>query len=226
MQRILPIWRCKSKCRVYTSDDKPKDGRCGECEEKLYRTIPLRRGEPHCFHCSACKTTFATKPVHRKGIRWHCPSCGEPKVSAYGITSKFLQELMQKEASEEERQSLDVLALVSKDNPFDFTKTIKNLLGAQVAVNAGAFEANRLGEILSKRRTIEKGDTFIDQAVPDIKRFNVRAQMVMDMLLVKNLLEAAGLSDFVKPALERILDARLLPSVSGHSLSKSPRDKV
>jgi hypothetical protein len=128
-----------------------------------------------------------------------CPDCETPTVSAWGCDEQYLAKL------QGERDA-------RKPAPYQFGRTVKKVFQATNSVSKAAFRAEQLAERLSQRRP-KDGDSkgYIDAVEFDISRFNIRAQMVVDMVMVKSLLEEAGMESYVDGALNRILDSRLGP---------------
>jgi hypothetical protein len=104
-----------------------------------------------------------------------CPDCETPTVSAWGCDEQYLAKL------QGERDA-------RKPAPYQFGRTVKKVFQATNSVSKAAFRAEQLAERLSQRRP-KDGDSkgYIDAVEFDISRFNIRAQMVVDMVMVKSL---------------------------------------
>ncbi len=194
-ERILPAWRCpEGHSGVYT-----EPGRCSKCHTKLEAFTPLS-DLPHIFRCKTCRKIFTEEPRKKHGHLWVCPECEKPTVSAWGCDEAYLAKFQ-----EDQKPAA----------AYQFGRTVKHVFQATNAVSKAAFRAEQLAERLSQRRPKDKdAKGFIDQVEFDISRFNIRAQMVVDMVMVKSLLEEAGLGSYVEGALTRILDSRLGPRVA------------
>lgn len=193
-ERILPAWRCpEGHSGVYT-----EPGRCSKCHTKLQKFTPVS-DLPHIFRCKTCRKVFTEAPSKPHGHLWMCPTCKTPTVSAWGCDEKYLARYQSKEAPK-------------KPPSNQFGRTVKTVFQTTNAVSRAAFRAEQLAERLSKRRPKDSDDKgYIDAVEFDISRFNQRAQMVVDMVMVRSLLEESGLGDYAHEALLRILDARLGP---------------
>ncbi|NIT79731.1 MAG: hypothetical protein GWN58_33785 [Anaerolineae bacterium] len=197
-QRILPAWRCANSKHsgVYT-----EPGRCSRCHEKLEKFTPVS-DLPHIFRCKTCRKVFTKAPSKPHGHVWTCPDCDTPTVYAWGCDEAYLSKFKGQEEAQKPPAG------------YQFGRTVKKVFQATNAVSKAAFRAEQLAERLSQRRPKDKdAKGFIDQVEFDISRFNIRAQMVVDMVMVRSLLEEAGLEAYVEGALNRILDSRLGPRV-------------
>jgi hypothetical protein len=196
-ERILPAWRCpEHKSNVYT-----EPGKCSKCNLRLKKFTPVS-DLPHVFRCKTCRGVFLEEPKKKQGHLWLCPACETPTISAWGCEEEYLEKIKAKQTPAPEPEKTKA--------PFQFAGTVKKAFQINNAVSRAAFRAQQLAERLSQRRP-QDGDAkgYIDAVEFDIARFNMRAQMVADMVLVKSLLEEAGLSEYVDSALNRILDSRL-----------------
>lgn len=194
-ERILPAWRCANSKHsgVYT-----EPGQCSRCHQKLAKFTPIS-DLPHIFRCKTCRKVFTKAPSKPHGHLWSCPQCKTPTVSAWSCDEQYLDQHQSRESAE-------------KPTPYQYSRTVKKVFRATNAVSRAAFRAEQLAERLSHRRpkdSDEKG--YIDQVEFDISRFNIRAQMIVDMVMVKSLLEESGMGEYVDGALNRILDSRLGP---------------
>jgi len=167
---------------------------------------PLPEGIPILFRCSACEHRTTVEPDQRVKQRWVCLQCGSQEVRAYEVSKALYGRTLEAELPEKKP---------SKRRPFRFDRAVRAIFQASDGVSRAAFKAEQLAEYLSHRRpkdSDEKG--FIDGVTFDIARFNMRAQMVVEIVMVKRLLEEAGLPEYVSSAVHRILDARLGPRIS------------
>jgi hypothetical protein len=92
-----------------------------------------------------------------------------------------------------------------------FLPMIKTVLEAADGLNYAAVKADSITESLRKRN-LAAGEEYVDEAEFDLGLFNLRAWLVLDMLTLKGMLQAAGLEQFIRPALLRLLDLRLKPA--------------
>lgn len=213
-ERILPAWRCpEHKGNVYT-----EPGRCTKCGLRLRKFTPLNE-LPHVFRCRTCKGVFTEEPPEKEGHLWLCPTCKTPTITAWGCEESYLERL-------KARRDPDPPPAEKKLARYRFGRTVKQVFEATNSVSKAAFRAQQLAEHLSQRRPQDSDDKgYIDAVEFDISRFNLRAQMVVDMLLVKGLLIEAGLESYVDGALNRILDARLGPRVEQiRSANRKPKE--
>jgi hypothetical protein len=205
-EKILPAWRCpEHKGNVYT-----EPGRCTKCGLRLQRFTPLS-DLPHVFRCRTCRGVFAEEPPDKDGHLWICPTCQTPTITAWGCDESYVEKLKDRQGI---RSAQAPAPPVKKGSTYRFGRTVKAVFEATNSVSKAAFRAQQLAERLSHRRPKDSDDQgYIDAVEFDISRFNIRAQMVVDMLMVRSLLEESGLGSYVDGALNRILDARLGPRV-------------
>lgn len=196
MRRIKPVWECPT--HRGTIQEGP--GECPECSKKLRRYVPLTDDLSTVFRCAACKKKFVEEPKVLKKGRWVCPDCGELRVHAYYCPPEYLDNLRAKKIARD---------LPDTDSTFRFGRSLRTAFKASDAVSQAAFRGAQLAEKLSQRRPTD-GEEFIDKVRFDLPVFNKRAQMVVEMVLMKSLLEEAGLDAFVPEAMSRIL-AKLGP---------------
>lgn len=198
-ERILPVWHCPNEkhTSIYT-----EPGQCRRCGTPLKKFTPVNE-LPHVFRCKKCRGVFADEPPKKKDHLWLCPDCGTPTIMAYACDESYLDRLR----SRSKPLPLDG---IEKGSPYQFGRTVKKTFQVTDAISRAAFKAQQLAERLSHRRPQDRDEKgYIDAVEFDISRFNIRAQMVVEMVVVKSLLEEAGLPEYVAGALDRILDARL-----------------
>lgn len=99
-----------------------------------------------------------------------------------------------------------------EDNPFNLDGVINQVLKFSDAVSHSAFKAQEIAEKLSERDP-NSGEEYVDAVEFDARLFNRRAALVADLLATKHLLHEAGLGEYEKEALLRIMDAKIAPRV-------------
>lgn len=201
-ERILPAWRCpEHRGNIYT-----EPGRCTKCGLRLEKFTPIS-DLPHVFRCKSCRSVFTEEPSKKKGYLWLCPACETPTVTAWGCEESYLESLRAKQIPAPKPQPVRQTA-----PRYRFGRTVRAVFEAANAVSKAAFKAQQAAEQLSHRRPKDSDDQgYIDAVEFDISRFNTRAQMIVDMVMVRSLLEEAGLGEYADSALHRILDARIGP---------------
>lgn len=201
-ERILPAWRCpEHRGNIYT-----EPGRCTKCGVRLEKFTPIS-DLPHVFRCKSCRAIFTEEPPKKRGHLWLCPACETPTVTAWGCEESYLGTLRAEQAPDPKPQPS------RPTGPrYRFGRTVRAVFEAANAVSKAAFKAQQAAEQLSHRRPKDSDDQgYIDAVEFDISRFNARAQMIVDMVMVRSLLEEAGMGEYVEEALHRILDARIGP---------------
>jgi hypothetical protein len=208
-ERIRHVWRCPVHQKAVFTEP----GMCSQpgCHRPLDSFVPLC-DLPHVFRCKNCQGVSTTPPEQMEGHHWICPDCKTATVSAWGCSQRYVDRLKEKAEAAEclANRGADPQQKKRKNR---FSKTVRVVFEAANSISRAAFQAQQLAERLSQRRPADREDQggYIDSVGFDIARFNVRAQMVVDMIMVKSLLEESGLETYVSEALYRILDTRLGP---------------
>lgn len=102
---------------------------------------------------------------------------------------------------------------MSQKAAFAFRRTIKQVFRAADQISQAAFLAKEIEAQYSQRAPVNQ-DVYIDVVTFDTDLFNRRASLLLEVLIIKSLFHEAGLDEFARYAIERLIDAKLGPSSS------------